>query len=104
MGMEELVVSVPSQLIAETRVEFRDRAMAALAKLAGQPASSIVLDLTRTTRLDSSGLGALVMLQLRAAEQQCAVWLRGASEEIRCLLLMTKLEDRFRVEGRDVRP
>jgi hypothetical protein len=38
------------------------------------------------------------MLQMRAADQRCSVVLYGASEEIRFLLLMTRLEDRFIIE------
>jgi hypothetical protein len=40
------------------------------------------------------------MLQLRASEHRHAIALRGASEEVRFLLLMTKLEDRFEIEPR----
>lgn len=85
---------------AQTRTVFRDEALAALARLDdAAPGGRLVIDMARTQRLDSSGLGTLVMLQLRAAERKHGVILRGASEEIRFLLLMTRLEDRFTVES-----
>ena len=99
--MNESVVVAPVNLSAQNRTEFREEALAALERLGDAEAGGcLVIDLTATQRLDSAGLGPLVMLQLRAAERRHAVCLRGASEEIRFLLLMTRLEDRFTIEPR----
>lgn len=99
--MDEVIVVAPANLSAPFRAAFRDEALAALAGLAEAPAGArLVIDLAQTARLDSAGLGTLVMLQLRAAERRHTVCLRGASEEIRFLLLMTRLEDRFVIEPR----
>ena len=93
------VVIAPVHLGAQTRAAFRDDALAALAQLdESQPGGRLVIDMSQTQRVDSAGLGTLVMLQLRAAERRHAVSLKGASEEIRFLLLMTRLEDRFSIE------
>jgi ABC-type transporter Mla MlaB component len=96
MVVNEAHVIAPVHLGAQTRSVFRDEAIAALSRLEQSAAGSkLVIDMSLTQRLDSAGLGTLVMLQLRAAERKQSVELRGASEEIRFLLLMTKLEDRF---------
>lgn len=97
--MNESVVAAPLNLTAQNRAQFREEALAALELLGSEtPGGRLVIDLSSTRRLDSAGLGALVMLQLRASERRHAVCLRGASEEIRFLLLMTRLEDRFTIE------
>lgn len=96
--MTHTVVQAPSHLGESSRAAFRDRALSALAKLQQTPGGRLIVDLTRTERLDSAGLGTLVMLQMRAADQRCSVVLYGPSEEIRLLLLMTRLEDRFVIE------
>lgn len=99
--MNECLVVAPIKLAAQNRLAFRDEALAALERLGdAAPGGRLIIDLTATQRLDSAGLGTLVMLQLRAAERRHAVCLRGASEEIRFLLLMTRLEDRFTIEPR----
>ena len=100
--MNESLVVAPAHLGAHTRATFREDALAALARLEdSEPGGRLVVDMKQTQRLDSAGLGTLVMLQLRAAERRHSVVLRGASEEIRFLLLMTRLEDRFVVERSD---
>lgn len=94
------MVMAPAHLGAGTRLAFREDALAALARLDdAAPGGRLVIDLASTQRLDSSGLGMLVWLQLRAAERRHSVTLRGVSEEIRFLLLMTQLEGRFVIEA-----
>ena len=98
--MNDSIVVAPVHLGAQTRAAFRDDALAALGRLdEAQPGGRLVIDMSQTQRVDSAGLGTLVMLQLRAAERRHAVALRGASEEIRFLLLMTRLEDRFSIDS-----
>lgn len=95
----EVMVQAPAVLGAQSRAGFREEAIAALEKLGdAQPGGRLVVDLSHTQRIDSAGLGTLVMVQLRAAERRQTLVLRGASEEIRFLLLMTRLEDRFVIE------
>jgi anti-anti-sigma factor len=98
LGMTHSIVQAPRHLGQSSRAEFRERALGALAKLQETPGGRLIVDLSQTDRLDSAGLGTLVMLQMRAADQRCSVVLYGASEEIRFLLLMTRLEDRFIIE------
>ncbi|MFI5280401.1 MAG: STAS domain-containing protein [Gemmatimonadales bacterium] len=97
--MTDSIVQAPNHLGESSRAEFRERALSALAKLQQSPGGRLIVDLSGTERLDSAGLGTLVMLQMRAADQRCCVVLCGPSEEIRFLLLMTRLEDRFIIEA-----
>ena len=97
--MSDSIVVAPVHLGTQTRAAFRDEALAALSRLEQTPPGGrLVIDMSHTQRVDSAGLGTLVMLQLRAAERRHAVALRGPSEEIRFLLLMTRLEDRFTID------
>lgn len=89
-------MQAPTALNSATRGPFYDAALAALEKLDAKKAPSrLVIDMRRTDRVDSTGLSVLVLLQVRAAERKHSVALLDASEEIRFLLLMTRLEDRF---------
>ncbi len=62
------------------------------------PTGRLVVDLALTQKVDSAGLEALIMLQQRASELRHTVCLRGASEELRFLLVLTRLDDRFEFE------
>jgi anti-anti-sigma factor len=80
----------------ETRGIFRRQSLEALDVLeASGGTGPLVVDLTATRVVDSAGLGVLVLVQRRAAEVRRSVHLRGASEELRFLLVMTRLDDRF---------
>ena len=59
--------------------------------LTGRPAG--------TRQIDSAGLGALMLVQRKAAERRLTVCLRGANEELRFLLVLTKLDDLFELES-----
>jgi ABC-type transporter Mla MlaB component len=48
--------------------------------------------------VDSAGLGALMLVQRRATDRGHTVVLRGASDEIRFLLTLTRLSDMFGFE------
>ncbi len=89
----------PQALDRDSRSEFRRTALAELeTQLSGAAGARLVVDLTGTERVDSAGLGALIMLQQRASELRHTVCLRGASEELRFLLVLTRLDDRFEFE------
>ena len=94
------VVHSPTSLGRETRGIFRRQALEALEALeATGAAGPLIIDLTATRVVDSAGLGVLVLVQRRAAEVRRPVHVRGASEELRFLLVMTRLDDRFVFEG-----
>src|SRR5919106_1932220 len=91
-------LSAPDTLGLESRVEIRK---AAIRLLEGMPEGTgrLVIDLSRTRHVDSAGLGALMLIQRRAAERRQAVLLRHPNEEIRFLLVLTKLADLFVIES-----
>jgi len=98
-GVDDIVVRAPEALDRDSRTAFRREALAVVeAASAGGTGRRIVVDLSRTTRVDSAGLGALIMLQQRASELRHTVCLRGAAEELRFLLVLTRLDDRFEFE------
>jgi len=94
-----MIITAPANLDGQTRNAFRDSALAAIETIGSQSGDRLVIDLANTRRIDSAALGMLVMLQLRAAERRLAICLRNVSEEVRFLLLMTRLEDRFEIEA-----
>lgn len=95
-AMTGYVVHAPASLGRETRGIFRRQALEALDALeASGGAGPLRIDLAATRIVDSAGLGVLVLVQRRAAEVRRPVHLCGASEELRFLLVMTRLDDRF---------
>ena len=98
--MGEHTVRAPATLSADTRGKFQTEALEALRALGEGAPGKLVVDFSGTDRVDSAGLSTLVQLQLRAAERRHTVCLRGVSEEVRFLLLMTRLDDRFEIQPR----
>jgi anti-sigma B factor antagonist len=96
----ERALSAPDTLGLESRVEIRKAAVRLLEAMP-EGAGRLVIDLSRTRHVDSAGLGALMLIQRRAAERRQRVVLRNPSEEIRFLLVLTKLYDLFQVEVGD---
>ena len=93
----ERVLSAPVNLGLESRSEFRQRAVALLEEMP-EGLGRLVVDLAPTNRVDSAGLGALMLVQRRASDRRQLVALRNASEEVRFLLVLTKLLDLFEIE------
>src|SRR5918998_2965616 len=91
-------LAAPETLGLDTRVEIRKAAIRLLEEMP-EGAGRLVIDLGRTRHVDSAGLGALMLIQRRAAERRQPVILRNASEEIRFLLVLTKLDDLFQLES-----
>lgn len=94
----EKVLAAPETLGLDTRTAFRRSATELLEQLP-EGAGRLVVDLTATRAVDSAGLGTLMLVQRRAAERRQTVCLRGANEELRFLLVLTKLDDLFELEG-----
>lgn len=93
----ETIISAPQRLIADCRVAFRAAALDAVEK-AAKTGSPVIVDLARTTEIDSSGLGLLVLIEKRAREKGLATVLRRSGKEVRTMLAVTKLEMLFRIE------
>ncbi|MBA3658346.1 MAG: STAS domain-containing protein [Gemmatimonadales bacterium] len=96
-GMERGLVA-PETLGLETRVEIRKTAFRLLEELP-EGTGRLIIDLTGTARVDSAGLGALVLIQRRAADRGQSVTLLNPNDELRYLLVLTKLDELFGVEG-----
>ena len=90
--------SAPDTLGLETRVQIRQAAIQLLEQMP-EGTGRLVIDLGHTRYIDSAGLGALMLIQRRAAERRQVVVLRHPNEEIRFLLVLTKLYDLFQVEA-----
>jgi anti-anti-sigma factor len=93
-------LSAPDTLGLETRVQIRKAAIQLLEEMP-EGTGRLVIDLGHTRYVDSAGLGALMLIQRRAAERRQLVVLRNPNEEIRFLLVLTKLYDLFQVEAGD---
>lgn len=90
------VLPGPEVLGLETRTGFRQSAAALLAELP-EGSGRLVLDLAGTARMDSAGLGALMLIQRQAAERRQTVALRNLTDELRFLLVLTKLDELFEI-------
>src|SRR5207247_2687049 len=81
----ERVLAAPEELGLESRTAFR-RAAGELLEQLSEGAGRLVIDLSGTRQGDSAGLGALMLIQRKAAERRRSVSLRGANEELRSLV------------------
>jgi anti-anti-sigma regulatory factor len=90
-------VTAPPTLGLETRTAFRDEAVRLLDELP-ENGGTLAIDLARTTKVDSAGLGALMLIQRRAAELKHRVVLKNLKDEFRFLLVLTKMDDLFEIE------
>ena len=90
-------LAAPDTLGLESRVEIRRAAIQLLEDMP-EGTGRLIIDLGRTRHVDSAGLGALMLIQRTAAERRQMVVLRNPNEEIRFLLVLTKLYDLFHVE------
>jgi len=92
------VLDAPPLLGLATREGFREAANELLdAMAAGE--GELVIDLAATREVDSSGLGALILIQRHAADRRLQVVLRGVGPELEYLLVLTKLDDLFQFEA-----
>jgi anti-anti-sigma regulatory factor len=99
--VNEVLVRAPATLDWGTRLRFRQEALAAVDEcpaVGGEEGGRVIVDLGETTRVDSAGLRAMILVRERAAQERWTVCLRGASEELRFLLVLTRLEDCFEFE------
>ena len=84
----------PDTLGLETRDRIRKDAIKLLNALP-EGSGQLVIDLGATRQVDSAGLGSLMLIQRHAAERRQAVALRNVSEELRFLLVLTRLDELF---------
>jgi anti-anti-sigma factor len=92
------LLAAPDVLGLDARTEFRQAATALLEQLP-ERTGRLVIDLSGTRQVDSAGLGALMLIQRRAAERRQVVVLKNANDELRFLLVLTKLDDLFQLDS-----
>lgn len=92
-----LEILAPDHLGLESRTAFRQAAVDLLEQLP-ERTGRLVIELRGTRTVDSAGLGALMLVQRKAAERRQVVVLRRPNDELRFLLVLTKLDDLFEVE------
>ena len=93
-----LSLAAPPELVAATRLEFRRQALEVLEHAVAIRAAMVIVDLSGTNEIDASGLGILVLLQKRAREHGIATCLARATEPVRRLLILTRLDYLFEFE------
>ena len=91
----EATLPAPERLVADTRAAFRKDAMSYLDRAAAQQVKEFGLDMSRTVEMDASGLGILVVVQKKASELGIRMKIVKAPQQVRYLLLLTKLEHLF---------
>ncbi len=87
----------PEHLGLQSRTEFRQQAVTLLDRLP-EGVGRLTVDLSATRQVDSAGLGALMLIQRKAAERRQGIVLRNANEELRFLLVLTRLDDLFELD------
>jgi anti-anti-sigma factor len=93
-----LELSAPEHLGLESRTTFRQSAISMLDQLP-ERTGKLIVDLRGTRTVDSAGLGALMLIQRKASERRQVVVLKRPNDELRFLLVLTKLDDLFEVEA-----
>ena len=92
-------VAAPDRLVADTRAQFRKDALTYLDRAAAQSVTTFSLDMSHTVEMDASGLGILVVVQKKAKELGIHMVISNAPQQVRYLLLLTKLEHLIEFEG-----
>src|SRR5260370_16394094 len=77
----EKTLAAPERLDLESRTGFR-RAAGEVLDLLAEGNGRLVIDLSGTRTVDSAGLGALMLIQRKAAERRQIVCLRAANEDL----------------------
>lgn len=88
---DRLLVEVDGQLIVSNRQEFKQ----AVLDEVEQGVRVVIVDFTRATYIDSSGLGALVSLGKRLRESGGDLRLAALNDDLRTLFELTRLDALF---------
>lgn len=92
-------IVAPGELGLDTRVAFRETAVA---ELSAMPAGTLLaIDCSKTRRIDSAGLSALMLIHRQAEERDQRVALEGLSDEFRYLLALTRMDLLFELGPTD---
>ena len=87
--------AAPERIIAETRATFRKDALNFMETAVAAGLIDVSLDMSKTVEVDASGLGVLVVVQKKSKELGLHLRVTRAPQQVRYLLLLTKLEHLF---------
>ena len=87
--------AAPERIIAETRAAFRRDALNFMEMAVAAGLIDVSLDMSKTVEVDASGLGVLVVVQKKSKELGLHLRVARAPQQVRYLLLLTKLEHLF---------
>lgn len=93
-GEEVCILSFSGELTLECIQDAKDETEAYLSK---DTVQALVIDLSRTVFLDSSGIGFLVHIHNRLRSRNKALYLYNLSPQVRKSLDLVKLLDFFRI-------
>jgi anti-sigma B factor antagonist len=95
MAGDRAVIAIKGELDAYTAPGVDEQ----IAKLMSERTNDVVLDLSETAFLDSSGLRAILTAHRKLTTGQGSLTLRAPSEPVTRLLEITGLSDHFDVES-----
>jgi ABC-type transporter Mla MlaB component len=87
--------SAPDRIVAETRATFRKEALVFMEQAVAAGLFEVSMEMSKTVEVDASGLGVLVVVQKKAKELGLRMRVTRAPQQVRYLLLLTKLEHLF---------
>jgi ABC-type transporter Mla MlaB component len=87
--------AAPERITAETRAAFRKDALNFMETAVAAGLVDVSLDMSKTVEVDASGLGVLVVVQKKSKELGLHLRIARAPQQVRYLLLLTKLEHLF---------
>lgn len=91
------IIPVPPTLTVVEAVAFEQQVQAHCQQQ--PPPQTLVIDLSETTLVDSSGIGALVLSHRACQQRQIAMVLRGVREQVQMVLTITDLDQLFTIEA-----
>ena len=87
--------AAPERITSETRATFRKEALTFMEMAFAAGLIDVSLDMSKTVEVDASGLGVLVVVQKKSKELGLHLRITRAPQQVRYLLLLTKLEHLF---------
>lgn len=90
---QELVISIEGRFDFSAHQEFRD----SYERVAMEP-NSYVVDLNRTTYLDSSALGMLLLLRDHAGGDSAEIKIVNCNQDVKKILTISNFEQLFKIQ------
>ncbi len=90
---EELVISIEGRFDFSAHQEFRD----SYERVSAEP-NSYVVDLNRTTYLDSSALGMLLLLRDHAGGDSAEIRIVNCNQDVKKILTISNFEQLFKIQ------